>query len=203
MKTATTNIPPSHPPKTTTPLLKHPRRSIYQNPAVHQNGWFITATRMFQRAEGRAVFAITVVVRPLPSQRGRYIYVATALRSRDQARNLEHLARSKTRMRISLRALQQYSRNACLRACIPKTKRVGLAIWEKKGSSGLFLTWKLWSAVWLRHRCYFGPTIFASFYFHLFINIGRVSFCFRGFLLSGKLWVIHAEDHAAHCRMAK
>ena len=30
-----------------------------------------------------------------------------------------------------------------------------------------------------------------------------VSFCFRGFLHSGKLWVIRVEDHAAHCRMAR
>ena len=29
------------------------------------------------------------------------------------------------------------------------------------------------------------------------------SFSFRGFLLSGKLRVINAEDHAAHCRMAR
>ena len=33
------------------------------------------------------------------------------------------------------------------------------------------------------------------------ININTI--CFRGFLLSGKLWVIHVEDHAAHCLMAR
>ena len=30
-----------------------------------------------------------------------------------------------------------------------------------------------------------------------------VSFCFRGFFLSGKLTVIHVEDHAADYRMAR
>ena len=30
-----------------------------------------------------------------------------------------------------------------------------------------------------------------------------VSFCFLGFLLSGKLRVIKVEDHAAHCRMTR
>ena len=30
-----------------------------------------------------------------------------------------------------------------------------------------------------------------------------VSFCFRDFLLSGKLGMINVEDHAAHCRMAR
>ena len=35
---------------------KPSRRSIYKITAVHKNGGFITAARMFQRAEGRAVF---------------------------------------------------------------------------------------------------------------------------------------------------
>ena len=43
--------------KTTTPLPKHLLKSIYQKPAVPQNGWFIynCYTRMFRRAEDRAV----------------------------------------------------------------------------------------------------------------------------------------------------
>ena len=34
-------------------------------------------------------------------------------------------------------------------------------------------------------------------------KINNKNICFRGFLLSGKLWVIHVEDHAAHCLMAR
>ena len=33
----------------------HFRRGIERQPAIHKNGWFVTATRMFQRAEGCAV----------------------------------------------------------------------------------------------------------------------------------------------------
>ena len=46
----------------TTPLLKNPMRSIYRKPAVHQNGWFISATRMFQRAEGRVVLLVYITL---------------------------------------------------------------------------------------------------------------------------------------------
>ena len=47
IKTSATNIPPSRPPKNDHPPPPK-EASIYQRPAVHQNGWFITATRMFQ-----------------------------------------------------------------------------------------------------------------------------------------------------------
>ena len=38
---------------------------------------------------------------------------------------------------------------------------------------------------------------------HIYIKSHPGSFCFRGFLLSGKLLVINVEDHDAHCRMAR
>ena len=34
------------------------RRGIERQPAIHKNGWFVTATRMFQRAEGCAVLLL-------------------------------------------------------------------------------------------------------------------------------------------------
>ena len=34
-------------------------------------------------------------------------------------------------------------------------------------------------------------------------EVAWVSFFLRGFLLSGKLWVINVEDHAAHCRIVR
>ena len=60
MNTTTTHIAPSLPPeKQPLPSLGTPREaSIYQKPAVHQNGWFITTARMFQRAEGRAILLV-------------------------------------------------------------------------------------------------------------------------------------------------
>ena len=58
MKTTTTNIPPSHPPEMAHSLPQHSLRSIRQTAAVHKHGWCLTATRMFQRAEGRSVLLV-------------------------------------------------------------------------------------------------------------------------------------------------
>ena len=48
----------------------HFRRGIEGQPAIHKNGWFVTSTRTFQRAEGCAVLyyccLILVSVVPLP-----------------------------------------------------------------------------------------------------------------------------------------
>ena len=38
------------------PPSKHFQRSLDQTPFVHKSGWFVAATRIFQRAEGRAVY---------------------------------------------------------------------------------------------------------------------------------------------------
>ena len=62
MNTTTTSIS-STKKKNTSSLLKHFLKKHLPKPAAHQNGWFLTATRMFRRAEGRAVlpvYAITV-----------------------------------------------------------------------------------------------------------------------------------------------
>ena len=51
------------------PPIVHFRRGIERQPAIHKNGWFVTATRIFQRAEGCAVLLSVVARKESPPSR--------------------------------------------------------------------------------------------------------------------------------------